>query len=29
LNLSAHKENGSVIFDVKGILPRDIVNSRL
>ncbi len=29
LDLQAYKEKGTVIFDVKGILPRDIINARL
>ncbi len=29
LDLQAYKEKGTVIFDVKGILPRDIIDARL
>jgi len=29
INLVKHKENGVVIFDVKGVLSKDIVNARL
>lgn len=29
INLSQHKKNGAVIFDVKGILPKDDVSARL
>jgi len=29
INLKEHKNNETVVFDVKGILPKDIVNARL
>jgi UDP-N-acetyl-D-glucosamine/UDP-N-acetyl-D-galactosamine dehydrogenase len=29
INLKKHKENGTIVFDVKGILDKEIVNSRL
>lgn len=29
INLKEHKNNGAVVFDVKGILAKDIVNARL
>ena len=29
INIKAHKEKGTIIYDVKGILPRHLVNARL
>ena len=29
INIKAHKEKGTIIYDVKGILPRELVNARL
>ena len=29
INLQAFKDNGSILYDVKGILPRELVHARL
>jgi UDP-N-acetyl-D-glucosamine/UDP-N-acetyl-D-galactosamine dehydrogenase len=29
INMLGHKENGAIIFDVKGILPKEVVDARL
>ena len=29
INMTTHKENGTIIYDVKGILPREVVDARL
>ncbi len=29
INISKHKENGAVVFDVKGFLPKEVVDGRL
>ena len=29
INMSEHKNNGTIIYDVKGILPREVVDARL
>jgi UDP-N-acetyl-D-galactosamine dehydrogenase len=29
INIAAHKQNGAIIYDVKGILPKELVDARL
>ncbi|HMM12936.1 MAG TPA: nucleotide sugar dehydrogenase, partial [Bacteroidales bacterium] len=29
IDITAHKEAGTIIYDVKGILPKEMVNARL
>jgi len=29
IDMKEHKNNGTIIFDVKGVLPKEIVDARL